>query len=112
MAGYMFGNKDYSTLVSLLNDTVQYSQSNTQTQLNFGGFFINGGFQYEQKFKKKNKKESILRFGGYGSLKQTMTARKDQTVETVIFDAAGNKFRVDSVFENNVSKERWFILPL
>jgi len=104
-AGYMFGNKDFSTLVSLLNDSVQYSQSNTQTRTHFGGLFVSGGFQFEQKFKKKNKKESILRLGAYGSVKQTMTARKDETVETVVFDAAGNKFRVDSVYQDNVSGE-------
>ena len=53
----------------------------------------------------KNKKESILRLGAYGSLKQTLTARRDATVETVVFDAAGNKFRVDSVFEKNTKGE-------
>ncbi|MBC7889979.1 MAG: hypothetical protein H7Z13_19045 [Ferruginibacter sp.] len=101
--GYMFGNKDYSTRKTLLNDTVLFAQSNTENKTSFGGLFINGGIQYEQKItNKKNKKVSILRFGGYGSLKQTMTASRDKIVETVQYDASGNKFRVDSVFENNV----------
>ncbi len=99
--GYMFGNKDFSTRRTFLNDTLQYAQSNTQSKTSFGGLFLNGGIQYEQKIKLKNNKFSILRFGAYGSLKQTMTASKDAIVETVLYDASGNKFRVDSVFENN-----------
>ncbi|MEO6722421.1 MAG: hypothetical protein ABIN67_18780 [Ferruginibacter sp.] len=98
--GYMFGNKDYSTNLSFLNDTVQYSQSNTGTKSNFGGLFLNGGIQFEKRIKGKDKKISILRVGAYGNLKQTLSANKDVTVETVLFDAAGNKFRVDSVYEN------------
>jgi hypothetical protein len=46
--------------------------------------------------KKDKKTESILRFGAYGNLTQTMAATKDKTVETILFDAAGNKVRVDS----------------
>ncbi len=101
--GYQFGNKNYSTRLTFLNDTVQYSQSNTQTNTNFGGLFLNAGVQYEHKFtNKKNKKVSFLRFGAYGNLKQTMTAERDATIETVLYDAAGNKFRVDSIYENSV----------
>ncbi|MDO9376648.1 MAG: hypothetical protein V4725_01040 [Bacteroidota bacterium] len=104
-AGYMFGNKNFSTLLTFLNDSVQYAQSNSENKTNFGGLFINGGMQFEQRIKGKNKSESILRFGAYGSVKQTMSATKDASAETVVFDAAGNKFRVDSVFENNIKGE-------
>ncbi len=97
--GYMFGNKDYSTQLSFINDTVQYAQSNTQNRSNFGGLFLNGGIQYDFRIKnKKNKNVSILRFGAYGNLKQSMTASSDKTVETVQYDASGNKIRIDSVF--------------
>ena len=98
--GYMFGNKDYSTGLSFLNDTVQYAQSNTASKTNFGGLFLTAGLQFEKRIKLKDKKVSVLRFGAYGNLKQTMSANRDITVETVLFDAAGNKFRVDSVYEN------------
>lgn len=101
--GYMFGNKDYSTRLRFLNDSVPYAQSNTQTATNYGGVFLNGGIQYHVRFRKKDKKtESILRFGAYGNLTQTLAATKDETVETILFDAAGNKVRVDSVYQNNV----------
>ena len=102
--GYMFGNKDYSTRLTFLNDTVQYAHSNTESKTSFGGLFINGGIQQEFKFKNKTtKKESILRLGAYGSLKQTMTATKDQVAETVAFDASGNTLRIDSVYASSIS---------
>jgi len=100
--GYMFGNKDYKTQLAFLNDTVQYSQSSTESSASFGGLFITGGIQYEHKIVNKKKKISVLRFGAYGNLKQTMSATRDKTVETVLYDAAGNKFRVDSVYQNSV----------
>ena len=100
--GYMFGNKNYKTQLAFLNDTVQYSQSNTESNASFGGLFITGGIQYEHKIVNKKKKISVLRFGAYGNLKQTMSATRDKTVETVLYDASGNKFRVDSVFESSV----------
>jgi hypothetical protein len=100
--GYMFGNKDFSTRLSFLNDSVQYAQSNTQNQTNFGGLFLNGGFQYHIRIKnKKNKSESIVRIGAYGNVKQSLSATRDAIVETVSYDASGNKVRIDSVYENS-----------
>jgi hypothetical protein len=104
--GYMFGNKDYSTQISLLNDTVRYAKSNTENKSNFGGLFINGGFQYDIRIKNaKNKNISVLRFGAYGSLKQTLSASRDKIAETIQYDASGSKIRIDSVYENNVKGE-------
>ena len=102
--GYMFGNKDYSTQLTFINDSVRYSMSNNQTKSNFAGLFINGGIQYEHRMlNKKTKRESVLRFGAYGNLKQTMTATRDVVAETFLFDASGNKFRIDSVYEKNTN---------
>ena len=102
--GYMFGNKDYSTRLTFLNDTVHFSQSNTETKSNFGGLFMNGGVQYEFRINQKDsKRQNILRFGAYGNIKQTLSASKTSIAETVLFDAGGNKFRVDSVYESNVT---------
>ena len=94
-AGYRFGQKEYSTKVGFLNDTVNYYQSNTANKTNFGGFFINLGAQYE--FTMNNK--SILRVGAYGNLKQSINASQKQIVETFSSDVSGNIFRIDSVFE-------------
>ncbi len=102
--GYMFGNKDYSTQLTFINDTVQYAMSNTETKSNFAGLFINGGIQYEHRMmNKKTSRESVLRFGAYGNLKQSMAASKSAVAETILFDASGNKFTIDSVYEKNTS---------
>ena len=96
--GYMFGNKDYSTRLTFLNDTVKYAQSNTESKTNFGGLFLNGGIQYDIHLKNN---KSLLRLGAYGGLKQNLNANKDVVIETVQYDASGAKFRVDSVFDNH-----------
>ena len=102
--GYMFGNKDYSTQLTFINDTVQYAMSNTETKSNFAGLFVNAGIQYEHRMmNKKTSRESILRFGAYGNVKQSMAATKSALAETFLFDASGNKFTIDSVYETNTS---------
>ena len=102
--GYMFGNKDYSTQLTFINDTVQYAMSNTETKSNFAGLFVNAGIQYEHRMmNKKTSRESVLRFGAYGNLKQSMAASKSALAETILFDASGNKFTIDSVYEKNTS---------
>jgi hypothetical protein len=102
--GYMFGNKDYGTQLTFKNDSVQYAMSFNQTKSNFAGLFINGGVQYEHRMRSsKTKRESVLRFGAYGNLKQSMTATRDVVAETILTDASGNKFRIDSVYEKNTN---------
>ncbi|UEG50926.1 hypothetical protein LK994_05495 [Ferruginibacter lapsinanis] len=96
--GYMFGNKDYSTQLTFLNDTVRYYESNSSTKTNFGGLLLNGGIQYKIKINKN----TLLRLGGYGNLKQSLSASKDVLRETVVFDADGSSTKVDSVYENTL----------
>ncbi|MFT3682624.1 MAG: hypothetical protein QM791_20375 [Ferruginibacter sp.] len=101
--GYRFGNKNYSTSRSLLNDTVLYYQSRSASESNFGGVFFNAGMQYEIGFrdKKDPKLRSVLRLGAYGNLKRNMNADEDVIRETVTYDEFGAPTRVDSVFEKN-----------
>ena len=102
--GYMFGNKDYGTQLTFKNDSVQYAMSYNQTKSNFAGLFINGGIQYEHRMRsKKSKRESVLRFGAYGNLRQSMAATRDVVAETILTDASGTKFRIDSVYEKNTN---------
>ena len=100
-AGYMFGNKDYSTKRTLLNDTVEYYKSNTANQTTLGGFFISGGLQYEVVLNKDKKKEvpKVLRFGAYGNLQQKLNAKRNDIVETFNYDANSATYRIDSVYE-------------
>ena len=102
--GYMFGNKDYSSQLSFISDSVQYARSNNQTKSNFGGLFLNGGVQYEFILRnKKTKRESVLRLGAYGNLKQSLSATRDVVAETVFFDPNGEIFRIDSVYAKNTN---------
>ena len=93
--GYRFGNKDYSTKLNLINDSVLYYQSKSATKSNFGGVFLNLGVQYEIFLKNK----AFLRLGAYGNLSQQMKGAQTTTRETVSYDANGTSYRVDSVFE-------------
>ena len=90
----------------------KYRKNNMETILkfvnvpksNFAGLFINGGIQYEYRMRsKKTRRESVLRFGAYGNLKQSMTATRDVVAETILTDASGTKFRIDSVYEKNTN---------
>jgi hypothetical protein len=102
--GYMFGNKDYNTRLTFINDTVDYYRSNSATKTNYGGMFFNAGVQYQIELKKKDKTKNsdILTLGAYGSLKQKLKANQDVIRETFVYDANSNdRFRIDSVYEKN-----------
>ena len=43
--GYMFGNKEYSTRVSFINDSINYKSTISTDTSNFGGLFLNLGIQ-------------------------------------------------------------------
>lgn len=91
--GYNFGNKDYSTKVSLLNDSIIYQRGNSEHNSSFGGGFLNAGLQYEIKMKKGR----ILRLGAYGNFQQSISAKKSHIVETFAFDGTGGTLTIDTV---------------
>ena len=92
--GYMFGSKNYSTKLTFINDTTDYYRSNSSNQTHFGGLFLSGGMQYETSFR-----SGVLRLGIYGNLQQEINAKQDIVRETFSYDAAGNAYRVDSVYD-------------
>ncbi len=99
-AGYLFGNKDYSTRVIFVNDSVQYNSSNSETKTSFGGLFFNGGIQYAGKIK-----EGIIRAGVYGNLQQKYNAKQDLLRQTFVYNSTtGNPDQLDSVYEKNEQK--------
>jgi hypothetical protein len=100
-AGYMFGNKDYSTRLNFLNDSVVYYKSNSQNKTTFNGFIITGGLQYEWVLNKDKKQEvpQVLRLGVYGNLQQRLNAKQDEIRETFAYDVNQAALRVDSVYE-------------
>ncbi len=99
--GYMFGSKDYSTKLSFINDSVAYYQSNSANKTTFNGLFVNGGIQYDiaLEMDKNDIVKRNIRLGLYGNLKQNLRASNDLIRETIIYDANGNFFRLDSVYE-------------
>ncbi|MEO6406444.1 MAG: hypothetical protein ABIY51_12230 [Ferruginibacter sp.] len=92
-SGYSFGHKDYSTKVSLINDSVLYFRSNTEAQTRFGGLFLNAGMQYEM----PTKNGGLLRFGAYGNLEQKLKAKRDNLAATFSYDGNGSILYVDTV---------------
>lgn len=101
--GYMFGSKDYSTKLTFINDSTFYYLSNSETKTTFGGFFVNGGIQYDIPFEKDKNDNPVknLRLGLYGNLQQNLNANSDKVRETIFYDPNGGFFRIDSVFEDN-----------
>ena len=98
--GYLFGNKDYSTRLIFINDTVSYHASNSATKTYLGGLFFNAGILYTKYFKKGND-YSALRIGAYGNLSQSYNASQDVVRETFVYNSTtGNPDRVDSVYES------------
>ena len=94
-AGYFFGSKNFSTRRLFLNDTVLYYKSNHQTKSNFGGFFLDGGIQYQINFGKNY----LLRLGATGNLNTNVSGTKDVVRETFEYTSTGTT-RIDSVFED------------
>jgi hypothetical protein len=90
--GYLFGEKNYSTKRTLLNDSVEYKQANYETKTNYGNLYFNAGIQY----KLPVKKNMILTIGAFGNWGQTMNASQDIIRETFDITTQG-EVRVDSV---------------
>ena len=99
-AGYMFGNKNYSTVLSFANDSVQFYQSNSGSKANFGGLSYNFGFQYYQGIKKNKQLLGLIQIGGYFNLKQNLKATQTVVRETIGHDAYGGQVRIDSVYQS------------
>ena len=101
--GYMFGSKDYSTRLTFISDSASnyYYMSNSENKTTFGGFFITGGLQYDLTLAKDTKGNSTknLKFGLYGNLQQNLNAKKNLIRETIFYDAIGNLYQLDSVYQ-------------
>ena len=91
--GYLFGEKNYSTKRTLINDTVEYQAANYESKTNFGNLYFNAGVQYKIPL---NKKISFTA-GAYGSWGQKMNATQDILRETFQFNATSGEVRLDSV---------------
>ena len=96
--GYNFGNKDYSTRLNFLNDSVIYYKSNSETKASYGGVFLNVGVQYM--FETGNKGKLIV--GAYTNLQQSLKAKQNHIDETFTYDGNGAVLNIDTVaFQND-----------
>lgn len=100
-AGYMFGSKNNSTIVALINDSTYYYTSNSANNTNLSGFFLTAGMQYDIAIAKDEKGNVTqnLKLGVYGNMQQNLRARNDLVRETILYDANGAFVRLDSVYE-------------
>ncbi|RYG50379.1 MAG: hypothetical protein EOO01_10865 [Chitinophagaceae bacterium] len=90
--GYAFGNKNTSTQLAFNNDTVSYFRSNSTSQVDFGGLYLAAGMQYE--FQLQSGK---LKLGVYGSMPQSITAKRSTLDETFFPSPSGGTINIDSV---------------
>ncbi|MBS1496170.1 MAG: hypothetical protein JSU03_03090 [Bacteroidetes bacterium] len=97
--GYTFGNKDYSTKLSFINDTILYQKSNSAAHTQITGFFTNIGAQYDIKL--DSGKRGVIRLGAFANLQQKLNANQDNINETVQYDDNGALFNIDTVSYNS-----------
>jgi hypothetical protein len=104
--GYLFGNKNYSTKRALLNDSVEYKNSNHSTKTNYGNVHLNFGAQYNIAIKKNRS----IRLGAYGALQQKLNASTDMISETFVRNITAGDLTLDSVsYQKDVKGD--IILP-
>ena len=102
--GYTFGNRDYSTRLNFVNDSVVYYKSNYEVKSQFGGMFLNAGIFYssnngekENPVTKKREPASTFNVGAFVNLNQTLNARRDKINETITFTSDGSLIGIDTV---------------
>lgn len=95
--GYMFGRKENNTVTTPMADTVFAYTSNSQTLTTFSRLFLNAGMQYDAKLNKN----TVLRFGFAGNLKQKLNADQQVTTETFRYDENGSRIKIDSISQRN-----------
>lgn len=99
-AGYMFGNKEYSTRLSFVNDTINYKTTNSADTTRFGGLFFNAGIQYKIKLNEK----TILRLGFHGNLSTLMKATRNISRETIAYNPNAGVVVIDSIYSSQDQK--------
>jgi hypothetical protein len=105
-AGYLFGNKSYSTRLIFIPDSVDvnYLKSNSSSKTSIGGLSFNAGAQYAIELKKGDTVMGVLRIGAYGNLQKKYGASQDILRETFSYDVNGATVHLDSVYEKNAQK--------
>jgi hypothetical protein len=93
--GYLFGKKDISSRIGIINDSLSYNAGNFQTRTTYGNLYANLGVQYQAKLKS----DLYLTVGAYGNWEQKLKARQDIIRETYFYDENNGYVRLDSVMD-------------
>ncbi len=106
--GYLFGRKEISTNIILINDSVGYHNGSVASTGNFSGLFGNVGVQVNLKLSEK--KDSLTKvtsdyrlvIGAAGTLKQNINVSSDVLNETYYYNTDGGTLPYDTVkFQRN-----------
>lgn len=95
--GYAFGNRNITTKLFFINDTVSYQQAKYADETHFANLFYNAGIQYEHTFKNN----LILSLGVSGSSEQRLYATQNVIRETFQYDNNVGEIPIDTVYLKN-----------
>jgi hypothetical protein len=98
--GYMFGKTDYSTRLTLGNDSTLYAAGNIQEKKGTGGLYFDAGAQYLFRVNKKWE----MGIGIYGNIKQRFRTSSDVINETYTYSTDNGYLQKDSVSIKNSTK--------
>jgi hypothetical protein len=93
--GYMFGKKDYSTRLTLQDDSTLFAAGNLQQKTGISGLYFDAGVQYL--FRLNHKLE--MGIGAYGNIKQHIKTSAEIINETYIYSVDNGYRQKDSVSE-------------
>ena len=115
--GYLFGRKEISTDVLVINDSVGYHNGRVTNKSNFGSLFANAGFQWNIKLKETKdsaNKQFInvygLTIGAAGTLKQNVNVTSNVLNETYYYNADGAVLPYDTIKYQTNPKDK-VVLP-
>lgn len=98
--GYLFGNRENTTLRSLINDTILYYSSDHTTKTSFGKLFFNAGLLFTDTIS-RGKNYTVLKVGVSGNWRQTLNASQDVLRQTFTRGSANEILQIDSVYQND-----------
>jgi hypothetical protein len=100
--GYLFGNRENTSLRSLANDTVLYYASEFATNTSWGDVYFNSGMQYQiERHNKLKNRTTLVRFGVSGNWEQKTKSSQDVLRQTYTLGTAGEELRIDSVYHQS-----------
>ncbi len=101
--GYLFGRKEISTDILLINDSIGYHNGRVASTGNFNSLFANAGLQWNIKLSEKKDSATklnstyALTIGAAGTLKQKLDITSNVLNETYFYNADGAVLPYDTV---------------